>query len=130
MPRVGPEASYFCLFNPSWQLIGIDSAYEDHVLQEPQKEWLTAQLQHEGAANILLSHHQLFSPYESVSDKRMPRKTADVLANIFAWFWGHEHKCIIFGDHLGIKARCIGHGAIPSSVPYGAPPFADVPITK
>jgi 3',5'-cyclic AMP phosphodiesterase CpdA len=130
LPRFGQPASYFCLFNRDWQMIGIDSGYEDHGLQDPQKEWLTAQLRRQGPANIVLSHHQLFSPYESVSDRRMPRRTADVLANIFAWFWGHEHKCIIFGDHLGIKARCIGHGAIPSSVPYGAPRFVDVPITK
>jgi hypothetical protein len=34
------------------------------------------------------------------------------------------------GDHMGIKARCIGHGSIPSSVPYGDPLFPDVPVVK
>jgi len=130
LPRFGQEASYFNLTNDNWQLIGIDSAYEDHGLQDPQKEWLTAQLQRRGPKSILLSHHQLFSPYESVSDKRLPKKTTDLLASIYAWFWGHEHKCIIMGDHLGIKARCIGHAAIPASVPYGNPQFADVPIVR
>jgi hypothetical protein len=130
LARFGQPASYFCLFNENWQLVGIDSGYEEHGLQDPQKEWLIAQLQRQGPANILLSHHQLFSPYEYVSDKRLPQKMADLLTNIFAWFWGHEHRCIILGDHLGIKARCIGHGAIPDSVPYGTPRFADVPITK
>lgn len=130
LPRFGQEASYFCLANKDWQLIGIDSGYEDHGLQDPQKEWLAAQLQQRGPKNVLLSHHQLFSPYESVSDKRLPKKMGDLLANIYAWFWGHEHKCIILGDHLGIKARCIGHAAIPDSVPYGAPRFEDVPIVQ
>ena len=32
------------------------------------------------------------------------------------------------GDHLGIKARCIGHGAMPTKVPFGPPLFPDVPI--
>jgi hypothetical protein len=130
LPRFGQEASYFCLANEDWQLIGIDSGYEDHGLQDPQKEWLAAQLQRRGPKNVLLSHHQLFSPYESVSDKRLPKKIGDLLPNIYAWFWGHEHKCIILGDHLGIKARCIGHAAIPDSVPYGAPRFDDVQIVQ
>jgi hypothetical protein len=34
------------------------------------------------------------------------------------------------GDHLGIKARCIGHGAVPATVPYGTPNFPDVPIVR
>ena len=130
LPRFSQEASYFCLANEDWQLIGIDSGYEDHGLQDPQKEWLAAQLQRQGTKNVLLSHHQLFSPYESVSDKRLPKKTADLLAKIYAWFWGHEHKCIIMDDHLGIKARCIGHAAIPDPVPYGKPNFPDVPILR
>ena len=130
LPQFGQEASYFCLANDDWQLIGIDSGYEDHGLQDPQKDWLTAQLGQHGPKNILLSHHQLFSPYESVSKKRLSKKTADLLTNIYAWFWGHEHKCIIMGDHLGIKARCIGHGSIPDSVPYGNARFGDVPIVR
>jgi hypothetical protein len=130
LARFGQEASYFSLVNEYWQLIGIDSGYEDHGLQDPQKEWLTAQLQQQGPKSILLSHHQIFSPYESVADKRLPMKTVDLLAKICAWFWGHEHKCIIMGEHLGIKARCIGHAAIPGSVPYGDPQFPDVPIVR
>jgi hypothetical protein len=37
---------------------------------------------------------------------------------------------IVFGDHLGIKARCIGHGAIPGTVPYGNPSFPQIPVTR
>jgi hypothetical protein len=130
LPRLGQESSYFNLANENWQLIGIDSGYEDHGLKDPQKEWVTAQLRQSGPKSILLSHHQLFSPYESIADKRLPMKTTDLLTSIYAWFWGHEHKCIILWDHLGIKARCIGHAAVPDSVPFGDPQFSDVPILR
>jgi hypothetical protein len=130
LKRLGQEASYFNLANEHWQLIAVDSGYEDHGLKDPQKEWLTAQLSQPGAKSIVLSHHQVFSPWESVAGKRLPQKTADLLSKIYAWFWGHEHKCIIMGDHLGIKARCIGHGAVPATVPYGTPSFPDVPIVR
>ena len=36
--------------------------------------------------------------------------------------------CVVMGDHMGIKARCIGHGAMPTRVPFGPPPFPDVPV--
>ena len=131
LPRFQQEASYFNLRNENWQLVGVDSGYEDFGLNDPQKEWLAAQLQAQGPRSILLSHHQLFSPYETRAfDRTLSRKVADLLSKIYAWFWGHEHRCIVFGDHLGIKARCIGHGAIPSSVPYGDPKFPDIPILR
>jgi hypothetical protein len=129
LQRFGQDASYFNLGNEHWRLIGLDSGHEDHGLRDPQREWLAAQLDEQGPKPILLTHHQLFSPYESrASDRKLFQKTADLLPKVYAWFWGHEHKCIIFGDHLGIKARCIGHGAIPSAVPYGQPGSAQVPI--
>jgi hypothetical protein len=98
-------------------------------LQDPQKGWLAAQLDGSNRRNILLTHHQLFSPFEKrAQERRLAQKTLPLLSNVFAWFWGHEHKAIVFGDHLGIKARCIGHGAIPVDVPYGSPKFP-MPIT-
>lgn len=131
LPRFGQEASYFNLRNAHWQLIGLDSGYEDHGLQEPQKEWLTAQLGDGGRRSILLSHHQLFSAYESRAlDRPLYRKVEPLLPQIYAWFWGHEHRCIIYGQHLGIKARCIGHGAMPESVPYGQASFPQIPIVQ
>ena len=129
LPRLGQEASYFCLANEDWQLIGIDSGYEDHGLQDPQKEWLAAQLQRRGPKNVLLSHHQLFSPYESVSDKRLPRRWGTCWQIFMHGFGATSISARILGDHLGIKARCIGHGAIPESVPY-RPRFEDVPIVQ
>ncbi|MBS0173812.1 MAG: metallophosphoesterase [Nitrospira sp.] len=130
LAAIGQEASYFNLRNSKWQLIGLDSAYDEYALHEPQLEWLKAQV--EGAGKpILLSHHQAFSPYDHrVTKSQLLKKTEALLPRVFAWFWGHEHRCVIMADHLGIKARCIGHGGIPSIVPYGAPIFPDVPVTK
>lgn len=128
--RFGQEASYFNLRNAHWQLIGLDSGYEDHGLQDPQDEWLAAQLQASGPRNILLTHHQLFSPFEPrASDRKLHEKVGPMLPRVFAWFWGHEHKAIAFGRHLGILARCIGHGAIPVDVPFDPPRFP-VPIEQ
>jgi hypothetical protein len=125
------EASYFNLRNAHWQLIGLDSGYEDHGLKDPQREWLVAQLGASGRKNILLTHHQFFSPFESRAfNRKLHEKLEPLLGQVFAWFWGHEHRAIVFGKHKGIHARCIGHGAIPESVPYGAPKFPDVPILK
>lgn len=129
LPRFGQEASYFNLNNRYWQLIGLDSGYEDHGLQDPQSEWLSAQLEAQGPRAILLSHHQIFSPYEKrASDRRLDRKVSPLLPQVYAWFWGHEHKAIIFGEHRGIKARCIGNGAIPFRVPFGPRRFPNVPV--
>jgi hypothetical protein len=126
--QFGQEASYFNLRNSHWQLIGLDSGYEDHGLQDPQKDWLKAQL-NAGGKSILLTHHQFFSPFEKRAfDRALHKKITPLLAKVHAWFWGHEHKCIIFGEHLGIKARCIGHGAIPAPASSGEPRFPEIPI--
>ena len=62
---------------------------------------------------ILFSHHQPFS--------RLNQQGPDLqaalagLPPIAAWYWGHEHECIIYDKHpkFGL-GRCIGHGGIPS----------------
>jgi hypothetical protein len=131
LPALGQEASYFNLRNGQWQIIGLDSGYKEYGLQKPQLEWLTAQVDSPARRSILLSHHQLFSPYDRrVIKGTLLKKTEALLPQIYAWFWGHEHRCVIMGEHMGIKARCIGNGSIPSSVPYGEPLFPEVPILK
>jgi hypothetical protein len=34
---------------------------------------------------------------------------------IFAWYWGHEHRCVLYNAHpaWGVLGRCIGHGGFP-----------------
>jgi Calcineurin-like phosphoesterase len=131
LPALNQKASYFNLRGRKWQIIGLDSGYQEYGLQNPQLDWLTAQLGSSEPKSIVLSHHQLFSPYDNrVSKGTILKKVAALLPQIYAWFWGHEHRCVIMGEHMGIRARCIGHGAIPSTVPYGAPIFPVVPVVK
>src|SRR5260370_2164104 len=131
LPKFEQEASYFNLRNPYWQLIGIDSGYEDFGLKDPQKEWMASQLSGKGPKSILLSHHQLFSPYDSgVQMRTLQREMLPLLTFIYAWFWGHENKSIIMGDDLGKKARCVGHGEIPEGMPYESTTNRDIPIVS
>jgi hypothetical protein len=117
-------ASYFAVENDNWQLLGLDTAYdppdirgEKGTLFGPQARWVMekrAAVPQKKA--ILLSHHQLFSPYEGDSPK-LDEKLAPVINDpngITAWFWGHEHRCTIYDDnHRVKKARLIGHGGVP-----------------
>jgi hypothetical protein len=115
----------------TWQIIGLDSSYQEYGLQDPQLEWLSAQLDAPSLKSIVLLHHQLFSAYDKrVTQGTILYRVRPVLPRVYSWSWGHEHRCGIMGDHMDIRARCIGDGAIPSKVPYGAPIFSDVPVFK
>jgi predicted phosphodiesterase len=115
LPKFGQPASYFSLVNDHWRIIGLDTAHTDQDLNDPQVDWLKAQVAPaDGRRNILMSHHQLFSGFQD-EPGRILRRVAPLLdsGKIHFWFWGHEHKHIIYKKHRGVKARCIGHGAIP-----------------
>lgn len=110
-------ASYFSLSNSHWRFIGLDTGYVDHDLNAEQLEWLEAQLTG-SAKTILLSHHQPFSAYAGGdSGAKLRARVQPLFDRIYGWFWGHEHLCVKYGVHLGIKGRCIGHGCIPYQVP-------------
>jgi hypothetical protein len=122
LPAFGQEASYFACQNKNWTLIGLDVAYKDHDIDDGQVEWLGEIIAKAGDRRIVLfSHHQLYSPLESQGTKLLAhtgfRRILDT-KRIFAWYWGHEHRCLIFGEpdpQFGILARCIGHGGMPQS---------------
>lgn len=120
-------ASYFCLRNNNWQLIGLDTGYVDHNLNREQFEWLLHKVNNYNGKTILLSHHQLFSAYESQGENLEAR--LDMLLDegkIYAWFWGHEHRCIVYKPYMNIKARCLGHGGVPYKA--HAEPQTNIPI--
>ncbi len=126
------EASYFCLSNANWRLIGLDTAYKDKVLADPQMQWLNALLAvPDGRKTILLSHHQAFSLFEEVDPRGLYEQVRPLLeaGKIHAWFWGHEHNHVVFRLRAGMAARCIGHGAIPYFSPnadFSARTFPDL----
>ncbi|TIL43300.1 metallophosphoesterase [Mesorhizobium sp.] len=119
LPHFSQPSSYFALQNANWLLVGLDTAHTDnHDIDEQQLAWLKSVMQKKGQRKaILFSHHQPFSRL----DKQGPGLQA-ALAGLFqqqaitAWYWGHEHDCIIYDRHAqsGMLGRCIGNGGIPS----------------
>lgn len=115
--RAQEKSSYFSLENDDWQVLALDTAYEDHALIDPQGRWVADKVRsHPDRRTMLLSHHQLFSAYGSDGPK-IRDKLGDVLKSrrIDSWFWGHEHRCVFYEDgHAGVgQARLIGHGGVP-----------------
>jgi hypothetical protein len=112
--------SYFALRNDHWQLLALDSSYEDGGLHGGQGEWArNAIADAPGLKTALLSHHQPFSAHEKGAATLL-KKIRPVLATdrVDAWFWGHEHRCIQYnGTRLdGLRvgfSTCVGHGGIP-----------------
>ena len=122
LPKFDQEASYFAYQNKNWTLIGLDVAYKDHDIDDEQVEWLKAILSKAGDRKVVLfSHHQLYSHFESQGAKLWGHpEFGKILRSkrIFAWYWGHEHRCTVFegaDSNFGILARCIGHGGMPES---------------
>ena len=121
-------ASYFCLENDNWRLIGLDTGYVEHDLTKDQFEWLSALLADgSGKKNVLFSHHQPFSAYESSGggEERLQNWLGDFMTagKIAGWYWGHEHLCVVYKRYMGIKGRCIGNGCFPYDLPPTTPPL-------
>lgn len=109
-------SSFFSLVNRHWKILGLDTAWTDHGLEDPQADWLAAELADAGTRRtMLMSHHQLFSVYEDAAQD-LAAKVVPVLARtpVTAWFWGHEHRCMVYAPHQHVDhARCIGHAGVP-----------------
>jgi Calcineurin-like phosphoesterase len=117
LPALGQKSSYFAMQNEYWTLIALDTAHKDHDLEDEQVHWLKKVVA--GAGNrkvVLFSHHQLFSRLEK-QGKNLAEKLAELLTQkrIFAWYWGHEHRCVLYGQHPvhRLYGRCLGHGGMP-----------------
>ncbi|CAN5253552.1 hypothetical protein BH10PLA2_BH10PLA2_14220 [soil metagenome] len=122
LPRFGQEGSYFAAQNKHWTLVGLDVAYQDHAIDDTQVNWLEEVLEQAGNRKVILfSHHQLYSHFESQGVKLWGhQRFGPILRSkrIFAWYWGHEHRCTIFEERdtsFGLYGRCIGHGGMPQS---------------
>jgi hypothetical protein len=118
LPKLKQPSSYFAVQNANWLLAGLDTAHTDHGLDAQQVTWLTSVVQRAGQRKVILfSHHQPFSRLDRQGPE-LQAALADLLQNeaITAWYWGHEHDCIVYDRHpgFGLLGRCIGHGGIPS----------------
>ncbi len=120
LPRFNQDGSYFACQNEHWTLIGLDVAYHEHAIDEEQVAWLKDILAQAGERRVVLfSHHQLYSHFEVQGTKLWTHPGFGAILRskrIFAWYWGHEHRCTIFEDRdsaFGIYARCIGHSGMP-----------------
>lgn len=144
----GEPTSWFRLTTPSWEIIGLDTSWNDDplqfgqtgLLQDPQAatiaDWVAAD--RESAAphkRLILSHHQLMSAYDTrlldeLKANREPvllQKASQIVdaGPITAWIWGHEHRCMAFDDkRFGIAfPRCLGHGGqLQQAHPSGTKP--------
>jgi hypothetical protein len=109
-------SSMFVLANDHWQFLGLDTSYEEGGLHGNQADWIRQlRREHPNRKTVLLSHHQLFSAYESGAVS-LRQKIRPLLKEkeIDAWFWGHEHRCLAYRDLEGVRfASCVGHGGIP-----------------
>ena len=120
LPAFGQRSSYLALQNDHWTLVGLDTGYDDHDLDDQQLAWVREVFAQAGDRKIaLLSHHQLFSHFESQGTD-LANKLGPLLAagRVTAWYWGHEHRCAIYAPsaaHGGMHGRCLGHGGMPYS---------------
>jgi hypothetical protein len=123
LPAIGQKSSYFAFENSDWLLVGLDTAYVDHDIDNEQVAWLNLVIKQVREANggnpkklMLFSHQQLFSRLDSQGPKLQSalRHLLESRA-ITAWYWGHEHQCVIYDAHprFGLRGRCLGNGGIP-----------------
>ncbi len=134
------RASFFCLQNDSWLIVGLDTGYNsiglpllsmiplvnklpfvggDCRLEKALLAWLrthVAPLSRDRGV-VLLSHHQYYSAF----DEEYPllgRQLAEFFAKPVLWYWGHEHRMAVYaayGFPKGVNAygRCVGNGGMP-----------------
>lgn len=112
----GQTSSYFAMENDNWLLAFLDSAYADHDLHGNQGDWLKGLAAARPAKKLVLfSHHQPYSLLDHQGPNLIAKLGALLEGRIFAWYWGHEHHCVVYDAHplWGVRGRCIGHSGFP-----------------
>lgn len=119
LPAFRQQSSFCVMQNDYWTLVGLDTAYDEWSLEGDQVKWLRRVVDDSGdRKTILFSHHQ---PFSILGDIDREPKFVGQLANlldqgkIFAWYWGHEHECILYDPHMawGFLGRCVGFSGFP-----------------
>jgi hypothetical protein len=137
----GKATSFFRLRSPSWDFIGLDTAWETDVtsngqiavLHDPQAKYVADVAAGSQRKLVLFSHHQLVSFYDKGDlGPTLPAKLAPVLDGnrVTAWWWGHEHRAITYGAKSGVRyPRCLGNGGVPIAPDQAPPAGSDPAIT-
>jgi hypothetical protein len=131
LPTVGQMASYFCLENENWRILGLDTGYYARVfpllefllkgwirLHDAIKEWLAKVVfsSQGDRGTIVLTHHQWFSAFDT-EYATIGEDLSPYLEHVTVWFWGHEHRFAGYApfglNGKRVRARCIGHGGMP-----------------
>jgi 3',5'-cyclic AMP phosphodiesterase CpdA len=128
LDMLGQPASYFCLRNPKWQFIAMDTGLHDRnplalsmtTLEDSEVEWVRDKILNAGGRQtVLLSHHQLFTTFESIGadknriNQNLLGQLGDLLDKVTVWFWGHEHDFVVYPKFENVLGRCIGHASVP-----------------
>jgi hypothetical protein len=131
----GRPTSWMLLRGDKWNVLGLDTAWNDKPidigadgklrfegalghLTDYQHETIK-QIAAEDKKLLILSHHQAFVAYGGPVPTPLGVEIEGLLGGrtVEAWFWGHEHDCIAYDEHAGIRAaRSIGHGAVPEVI--------------
>jgi hypothetical protein len=111
------QSSYFCLRGSHWQLLGLDTSYEDADLAGGQAPWVAARVNDSARKTMLLTHHQPFSGYTKIEPPVIIDKLkAAGVGHIDAWLWGHEHICCVYERNCNpfiTFGACVGNGGVP-----------------
>jgi hypothetical protein len=136
------KASFFCLQNEHWRILGLDTGYHsigkiplieliplfsaDSRFPKKMIKWLKEVVRLEDKndkrALLILTHHQYISAFRGESEYLVPGNQLGKLIGTerpVIWLWGHEHKLSVFektqAGKKGVTAygRCIGHGGMP-----------------
>ena len=132
----GQKASFFCLENEFWRVIGLDTGYNSIgipvleylfapscKLRKEEIQWLQDQLNlktDDTHGLIVLTHHQYCSSFDSEYSSTA-EQLSDMIGRPVLWLWGHEHRMAVYGKYSSRKGiqcfgRCIGHGGMPVDI--------------
>ena len=134
--QIGQKASYFGLSNSKWQILAMDTGFNDRnpltvatnmtsVHDDEAKHLLgiADKALASGRRLILLSHHQLFSAFEGVGkldglasgyNRNLATSFQDLIPKTDLWMWGHEHRLALYEPFMGLqRGRCLGASAVP-----------------
>ena len=127
------NTSYFAIQSEKWIIIALDTAYYDQsdlfmngALTDQNQINFIKGLDTANKKVIVLTHHNPTN-IEGTGTAQL-RLWNDVIQALGHppdfWYWGHVHNAIVYSDtsfpaQSGVKARCVGHGAIPFGVGYG-----------